>query len=139
MKPQLRLVSPQARPGHSLLSASTWLNLRAALGLSPRELQIVLGIFDDQKEDSIAAEMGISPRTVNTYVQRLYRKLDVCSRVQLIVRLVSAHLALFTEDSNRADSAAAGPTVVSGGRLTDEDVACNWRPSGAYNISDRSS
>ena len=62
-------------------------------------MQIAQGMFEDQKEDAIAADMGISPYTVNTYVQRLYRKLDVCSRAQLIVRLMAAHLALSTEDS----------------------------------------
>jgi DNA-binding NarL/FixJ family response regulator len=64
-------------------------------------------VFEDQKESAIAAEMGISPYTVNTYVQRLYRKLDVCSRVQLIVHLMAAHRALSTNDSERADAAVS--------------------------------
>ena len=105
MKPPLRLVSSRARLGRSVLSASAWLHLRGALGLSSREMQIAQGMFEDQKEDAIAAEMGISPYTVNTYVQRLYRKLDVCSRAQLIVRLMAAHLAVCTEDSDRRDAA----------------------------------
>jgi len=101
MKPQLAsLVGSRASPGHSLLSASAWFRLRDALGLSRRELQIVKGIFEDQKEEAMAAGMGISPHTVNTYMQRLYRKLHVCSRTQLIVRLMATHLALAIEDFN---------------------------------------
>jgi DNA-binding CsgD family transcriptional regulator len=111
MKPRSGLVSCRAGFGRSLLSASAWLHLRAAFGLSSREIQIAQGMFEDQKEDAIAAEMGISPHTVNTYVQRLYRKLDVCSRVQLIVCLMAAHLALSTADSNRTDAAAEEPTL----------------------------
>jgi DNA-binding NarL/FixJ family response regulator len=111
MRPRLRPAGSRASLGHSLLSGSAWLHLRAALGLSSREMQIAQGMFEDQKEDAIAAEMGISPHTVNTYVQRLYRKLDVCSRVQLIVRLMAAHLALSTANSNRADTAAGEPTL----------------------------
>jgi DNA-binding CsgD family transcriptional regulator len=111
LRPRLRLVNCRAGLGHSLLSASAWLHLRAAFGLSSREMQIAQGMFDDQKEDAIAAEIGISPHTVNTYVQRLYRKLDVCSRVQLIVCLMAAHLALSTADSNRTDAAAAEPAL----------------------------
>ncbi len=94
------------RAGHSLLSASDWLHLRAELRLSPRELQIAQGVFEDQKEQAIAAEMGISAHTVNTYFQRLYRKLHVCSRPQLIVRVMSEHHRL------------------SRARLTDELPAC---------------
>jgi len=44
---------------------------------------------------------------------------------RLILRLMAAHLALSTENSNRVDAAAAEANVVSGARLTDEDVACN--------------
>lgn len=32
-------------------------------------------------------ELGISVHTVNTYFERLYLKLNVCSRPQLIVRV----------------------------------------------------
>jgi DNA-binding CsgD family transcriptional regulator len=136
MKPQLASVAGcSASPGHSLFSASDWLHLRAALGLSTRELQIVQRVFEDQKEEAMAAGMGISPHTVNTYMQRLYRKLHVCSRTQLIVRLMATHLALAIEDFNGTVTAAAEPTVVSGARLTDEDVTwqCRMRTSPIQN------
>src|SRR5262249_23841075 len=96
------VVSPAAaNPCHLLLSGSAWRRLGAALELSPRELQIVQGIFDDQKENAIAAGMGISPHTVNTYFERLYRKLRVCSRSQLIVVVVAAYFALAALESKR--------------------------------------
>ncbi|HEY6349903.1 MAG TPA: helix-turn-helix transcriptional regulator [Candidatus Angelobacter sp.] len=57
-----------------------------------REIQITQYIFDDKKTECIAAELGISVHTVNTYLQRLYCKLDVRSRPQLLLRVLKNHL-----------------------------------------------
>jgi DNA-binding CsgD family transcriptional regulator len=81
-----------AEPGHLLLPAVAWDHLRIALNLSRREVQVVCGVFDDRKEEQIARELGISRHTVNTYLQRLYRKLNVGSRSQLILRVMAEHL-----------------------------------------------
>lgn len=78
--------------GRSLFSDETWQLVAESLSLSPRELQIVQGIFDDKKEYAIALELGISRHTVNTYLQRLYRKLAVNGRVQLVLSIVVASL-----------------------------------------------
>jgi DNA-binding CsgD family transcriptional regulator len=78
--------------GSSLLPCDVWLQLRDSLRLSDRELQIVQGIFEDQKQESIAYSLGISPHSVNTYIQRIYAKLRIGSRPQLIVRVVSEYL-----------------------------------------------
>jgi DNA-binding CsgD family transcriptional regulator len=100
MSPSTKAVlSKVLNSGRTVIPSSAWLPLACALGLSPRELQIVLGVFDDKKEESIAAEMGISRHTVNTHFQRLYRKLNVCSRPQLILRVIGAYFALPTLDS----------------------------------------
>jgi DNA-binding CsgD family transcriptional regulator len=79
-------------PGSSLLGTGTWPCLAESLRLSPRELQVVKGVFQDHKEESIAADLGISPHTVSTYLQRTYTKLRVGSRPQLIVRVVAEYL-----------------------------------------------
>jgi len=50
------------------------MQLRDTLKLSDRELQIVQGIFEDQKQETIAYALGISPHSVNTYIQRIYTK-----------------------------------------------------------------
>jgi DNA-binding NarL/FixJ family response regulator len=57
-------------------------------------MQIVQGVFEDRKEESIAYELGISPHTVNTYFQRLYAKLRVSSRPQLILRVIAEYLTM---------------------------------------------
>jgi DNA-binding CsgD family transcriptional regulator len=80
--------------GLSLFPLSVWPQLGIALRLSPREMQIVQGVFEDRKEESIAYELGISPHTVNTYFQRLYAKLRVSSRPQLILRVMAEYLTM---------------------------------------------
>jgi DNA-binding CsgD family transcriptional regulator len=99
--------------GQSLFPLSTWPVLGTALRLSPREMQIVQGVFEDRKEQSIAYELGISPHTVNTYFQRLYAKLRVSSRPQLIVRVVAEYLTMSCGQATDEDStwrnAQAGP------------------------------
>ena len=89
--------SPPLSPtvGSSLLSRDTWDRLRDSLKLSDRELQIVQGIFEDQKQESIAYNLGISPHSVNTYIQRIYSKLRIGSRPQLILRVMSEYLAFY--------------------------------------------
>jgi DNA-binding CsgD family transcriptional regulator len=89
----------------SVISEAEWPRLQAALRLSERELQIVRQVLEDRKEESIAYELGISPHTVNTYLQRLYAKLRVASRAQLIVRVLSEHILFLNGQSlsTRAD------------------------------------
>ena len=80
------------RQSPALLGSRIWPGLAEQLRLSPRELQVVKGVFRDDKEESIAADLGISPHTVSTYLQRIYAKLRVGSRPQLIVRVVAEYL-----------------------------------------------
>jgi DNA-binding NarL/FixJ family response regulator len=94
---------PRSRPpGSSLLSTGTWPTLGESLRLSPRELQVVKGVFQDHKEELIAADLGISPHTVSTYLQRIYAKLCVQSRTQLIVRVIAEYLRAARLDVARA-------------------------------------
>jgi DNA-binding CsgD family transcriptional regulator len=67
------------------------------LHLSRREGQIVSRILSACKEPDIARELGISPHTLRTHVERLYRKLHVVSRMELAVRLYESYLSLTCE------------------------------------------
>jgi DNA-binding CsgD family transcriptional regulator len=80
----------------SVFSEKQWQAVARRLHLSPRELEIVRGIFDNSKENRIAEQMNVSPYTVHEYLKRLYRKLDVSGRVQLVLVLVKNHLSLTT-------------------------------------------
>jgi len=75
--------------GSALLSEADWTETARALRLSGRELQIVRGVFDNRKETAIATDLGIAPRTVDTHLERLYRKLSVTTRVALVLRVMA--------------------------------------------------
>ena len=79
--------------GSNLFNDNEWSVIAEELSLSPRELQIVRSVFDDAKELAIANHLGISPHTVHTYVERIYRKLAVKSRLQMALRIVAEYLS----------------------------------------------
>jgi DNA-binding CsgD family transcriptional regulator len=53
-------------------------------GLSPREAQIALAIRDGLANKAIARRAGLASKTVDNYVYRLYRKLGINSRFELM-------------------------------------------------------
>lgn len=79
--------------GRSVLSDSKWRLIADSLKLSPRELEVVQHVFDDDREAVIAEEMGISRHTVHSYLERIYLKLRVASRCKLVVRIFQEHIA----------------------------------------------
>jgi DNA-binding CsgD family transcriptional regulator len=78
--------------GAAAFSHHTWQEIRGGLKLSPRELQIVQGIFDDKLEYSIATELGISVNTVRTELRRLRHKLNTADRVTLVLCVMEEFL-----------------------------------------------
>jgi DNA-binding CsgD family transcriptional regulator len=84
-----------------LFLEGVWSRIQQSLNLSPREAEILFEILQDQKETTIAEHLAISPHTVHAHLERLYRKLGVSSRVQLIVRVFAEYLALSEGTSRR--------------------------------------
>jgi DNA-binding NarL/FixJ family response regulator len=60
--------------------------------LTPRERQILEMISDGLTMQQMARRLSISPRTVETHVAKLYRKLGVNTRVQAVSRAASLGL-----------------------------------------------
>jgi DNA-binding CsgD family transcriptional regulator len=75
-------------PNRHVYSPTKWSMIESRFELSPRELEIVQSIFDDHTEQRIARRLQISRHTVHTYFERVFRKLGVRSRTQLVVRVV---------------------------------------------------
>ena len=82
--------------GSAVFSNRAWQEIARSLKLSRRELQIIRAVFDFQKEYSIAANLGISPHTVHTHVERLHRKLGIADRPQLLIHILKRFLLLTT-------------------------------------------
>ena len=77
-----------------MFSEHAWQEIARNLNLSGQELQIVRGVFDDCTEGTIASNLHISPHTVHTHCERLYRKLAVTDRVKLVLRVMYEFIAL---------------------------------------------
>ncbi len=86
---ELRAVS-----GQSVFVPTEWRALATGLGLSPRECGVVRAVFDGASERDTAGRLGLSPHTVHTYLWRIYRKLHVQSREELLVRVFAEFRSL---------------------------------------------
>jgi DNA-binding CsgD family transcriptional regulator len=89
-------LSTTATPGKLPLTVGEWQVISHYLGLSSRESEIARLIVDsanDLSEADIAAGLSMTRRTVHAHLERLYRKLGIHSRYQLVVRLFSAYLS----------------------------------------------
>ena len=83
--------------GHlgAIVTSDRWVRLVVSLNLSGRERQIVecvLGGIDSEVQ--IAEQLGIPANTLHTHAQRLYRKLRVASRTQLLARVFVVYATL---------------------------------------------
>jgi DNA-binding NarL/FixJ family response regulator len=58
----------------------------AGFGLTRRELEVLQLLGSGKRAPEIAAELGISPKTVSSHVQSIFRKLGVHSRAQAVAR-----------------------------------------------------
>ncbi len=82
-----------ARPP-DLLSDSQWRLIVSTLGLSNREAEIVAQACYDESVGVMAARLGLSPHSIHTYRQRLYRKLGVDSFCKVMSVVFATHIAL---------------------------------------------
>lgn len=87
------------------LTGAQWHLIAETLTLAPRQLQIVQAVFDGLDERHMATELGIAKGTIHTYTQRLYQKLGVNCRCELIVRVFLAYLS-----AERGETPTAAPT-----------------------------
>jgi DNA-binding CsgD family transcriptional regulator len=73
----------------------------AAEQLTPQELQIALLVAEGLTNRDVAARLFLSPKTIEFHLTRIYRKLEIHSRAELVRRMVHS------EDQSAAR--AAGP------------------------------
>jgi DNA-binding NarL/FixJ family response regulator len=91
-----RVVSPELEPvtvqelGRRVRQAREGSEVRATL--TAREHEILILLSEGSTIQQVAHRLGISPKTVETHVAKLYRKLDVRTRVQAVARAASLGL-----------------------------------------------
>jgi len=59
---------------------------REALGISPREYEVLLELAAGRSNKEIARAQGVSPNTVKTHVARLYAKLKATRRTDAVAK-----------------------------------------------------
>ena len=80
------------------LAEEDWKQIVAFLALSPWESEVAKLLLTGTNERDVGAELSISAHTVHTHVERLYRKLAIGSRCELIARLFAAYVVLHSGD-----------------------------------------
>ena len=61
--------------------------------------EVICGICDEQKDQTIAHELGINYNTLHTHLSRLYRKLGVQTRVGVVMAVFSEAPKIVREES----------------------------------------
>jgi len=84
-----RFVAGNLQDQHLLILEEQYINLsaeslKASLELTDREAEILLSIAQGKTNKAIAEDLYVSPLTVKTHLQRLYRKLGVESRAEAL-------------------------------------------------------
>ncbi|MFT3811720.1 MAG: response regulator transcription factor [Micropepsaceae bacterium] len=59
---------------------------QAALGISPRELDVLNEIAAGRSNKEIAQSLGVSPNTVKTHIARLFEKLEAKRRTDALAK-----------------------------------------------------
>jgi len=77
-----------------MLTEKQWASIARTLDITPRERQVIQGLFNGYTESVIADGLGISTHTVHTHLDRIYRKLQVSCRCDLVVRVFAEYVAL---------------------------------------------
>ena len=90
---------------HCSLAAERLQAIGQTLSITSRELQIIQGLFDGKREETIARDLGISRHTVHTHLGRVYKKLNVDCCAGLFLRIFNEYIAL--------ESVVADPAVMS--------------------------
>ena len=95
------------------------------LGFSGREAQVVRLLMQGKSNNQIAYELGISVRTVEYHLGKVYAKLEVASRSEAILKLSRAGL---WESAIPKEGALGESRVENGGRIGDDEAITGSNP-----------
>jgi len=74
-------------PLRAPLTPQEWKRVAELLKLSPQQVRIVGAILAGMKDKQIARALGLSVPTVRTHLGRIFARLGVADRVELILRV----------------------------------------------------
>lgn len=71
-----------------LVSSDEWELINDELNLSGRESEVIQGVFDQLSRKQIAERMGLKERTVRQYLENIHIKLNVNTRIGVVLRVI---------------------------------------------------
>ncbi len=77
--------------GDSLFTRSQWEAIHDRMGLSPRQQQMIEQLFRGHSDKQIATKLDIAISTVRAHLQRLYAKLNVHDRTEMVLLVMRVH------------------------------------------------
>ena len=77
------------QPEALLLDRKQWVYVQNRYNLTPRERQIAELICQDLRNGNIARSLRIRPGTVKTHIRNIYRKVQVKSKIGMLLRFVT--------------------------------------------------
>ena len=95
--------NPNGQYHPSVFSQGEWTQICRSLGLSARQVQITALLLDGHKTLKVAMDLGISPDTVRAHLRRLYPKLGVSDRLELMARCVREFRELYPLQTDSVD------------------------------------
>ena len=78
-----------SKPDGWIFSRREWDELRSYFKFSPRQAQIVQGLFSCMSDKQIARELNISVSTVRMHLTHLFMKNQVADRNELVLHIFS--------------------------------------------------
>jgi DNA-binding CsgD family transcriptional regulator len=77
-----------------MLSDNAWSEIAQALAITTREMQIIQGVFDNLTQAAIAQRLNITEHTVHTHLNRLFKKINISTRTELVLRVMEQMIFL---------------------------------------------
>jgi DNA-binding NarL/FixJ family response regulator len=84
----------QRRSLDPLIPAELWPQVVESLALSPQQAKLVALLLTGMRNKEIAAAMNLAEPTLKTYLNRIFRRLGVRDRIQLVVYVCSVAMEL---------------------------------------------
>jgi DNA-binding CsgD family transcriptional regulator len=79
-----------------LLTPEEWIAIGSTFGLTGRELNVAILIFEDKTRASIARKLSRSPGGIRKRVDKVFEKMNVKGKLGLVHRVWHVYRALFS-------------------------------------------
>jgi DNA-binding CsgD family transcriptional regulator len=96
------------------LPETPWRAVAQSLRLTPRETELARAVMGGCRDPKIALDLGLSPHTVHAYLDRIYRKLGVSGRCELVLRVFTEYVSLTDRSARRNASESPSPSQAEG-------------------------